>query len=255
MTGENFVRYYEDKSVSPALVEHFRRLRQLMLAILGDRNTSENLAVLDIGCNAGSFSLVWAEAGSQVSGIDINGELVGIARERAAEARVAVDFRVGSAVALPWRDATFDVIVMPELLEHVEDWSSCLAEAARVLRPGGLMMVSTTNRLCPLQEEFTLPAYSWYPGWLKRICLKKAMTSHPQWVNFATYPAVTWFDPYWLGRKFRALGLEPMDRFDVFARYETSHAKKWVGRLAQLRPLRFLGHVMTPGTRIIARKQ
>lgn len=255
MTDENFVRYYEDKSVSPALVAHFRRLRQLMLAILGDRHTSEKLAVLDIGCNAGSFSLVWAEAGCQVSGIDINDDLVRIARERATEAQVAVDYRVGSAVALPWTDATFDVIVMPELLEHVADWRSCLAEATRVLRRGGLLMVSTTNRLCPLQEEFTLPAYSWYPGWLKKICLEKALTSHRQWVNFAAYPAVTWFDPYWLGRELRALGLDPMDRFDIFARYEPSLAKNWVGRLARLRPLRFLGHVMTPGTRIIARKQ
>jgi 2-polyprenyl-3-methyl-5-hydroxy-6-metoxy-1,4-benzoquinol methylase len=53
-----------------------------------------------------------------------------------------------------------DVCLLPELLEHVADWQSCLNEAARVLRPGGLLYLSTTNVLCPRQQEFNLPLYS-----------------------------------------------------------------------------------------------
>jgi len=74
-------------------------------------------------------------------------------------------------------------------------------------------------------------------------------------VNHATYPAVTWFDAYWLGAEFRRLGLEPLDRFDLFARYGESTGKRLVGRIAaSLPPARFVGHVLTPGLRLLGRK-
>ena len=72
-----------------------------------------------------------------------------------------------------------DVCLLPELLEHVADWQSCLKEAPRVLRSGGLLYLSTTNVLRPRQEEFNLPLYSWYPGPLKRYCERLAMTTRP----------------------------------------------------------------------------
>lgn len=255
MTNDAFVEYYERKSSAAESVQHFGRVRDLLLEVLGRSRAPQSLRVADIGCNAGTFSGIWADAGCQVSGIDINPALVRIARSRAQERGQAIDFQVASADALPWADSSFDVVVMPDLLEHVANWRGCLSEAVRVMRRGAILYVSTTNRLCPFQEEFTLPMYSWYPGWLKRRCVEMSLTTHPEWVNHAKYPAVTWFDAYWLGREFRRLGLEPMDRFDLLARHGNSAAKSIAGRLATtFPPARFVGHVLTSGTRLLGRR-
>jgi 2-polyprenyl-6-hydroxyphenyl methylase/3-demethylubiquinone-9 3-methyltransferase len=255
MASDPFVTYYERKSTAPESVAHFVRLRDLLLRVLSCARSPDSIHVADIGCNAGTFSRVWADAGCRVSGIDINASLISTARTRATEDGYTIDFQTGSADSLPWSDSTFDVVVMPELLEHVANWQECLSEAARVLRPGGVLYVSTTNRLCPVQEEFTLPAYSWYPGWLKRRCVKRSLTTHRNWVNFAAYPAVTWFDPYWLGDEFRKRGLAPLDRFALFAAHADSSAKRIIGQIAiRFPPARFLGHVLTSGTRMLGRK-
>jgi SAM-dependent methyltransferase len=255
MGSDPFVEYYEKKSVAPAAVAHFVRLRQLLLRVLGAGERTEQIRVLDIGCNAGTFSRIWAGVGCSVGAIDVNADLVAVARQRADAEGVAIDFRTGTAECLPWPDSHFDIVVMPELLEHVVNWRQCLSEAARVLRRGGVLYVSTTNRLCPMQEEFTLPLYSWYPGWLKHRCVQLSLTTHREWVNHAAFPAVTWFDPYWLGMEFRKVGLEPLDRFDLFAAYGENSVKKRVGRLAgSFPPIRFLGHVLSPGTRLAGRK-
>ncbi len=94
--------------------------------------------------------------------------------------------------------------MLPELLEHVEDWQTCLNEAVRALRPGGALYLSTTNALNPVQDEFELPFYSWYPGFLKRHYERLAVTTRPELVNHAKYPAVHWFTFFGLKPYLRA---------------------------------------------------
>ena len=86
----------------------------------------------------------------------------------AAEQGHDAAFDIGSATELPWLDASMDISMLPFLLEHVVDWKQAVAEALRVLKPGGIVFISTTSKLCPLQDEFDLPAYGWYPPPLKR---------------------------------------------------------------------------------------
>jgi len=254
MSSDPFVEYYEAQSASRETVEHFHRLRDLLLRVLGHGRGARTL-VADIGCGAGTFSRICAEAGCEVHGLDVNPALIEIARQRAGADSNAVEFRVGSADALPWPDSAFDIVVMPELLEHVPNWRACLAQAARILRPGGILYVSTTNRLCPVQQEFDLPAYSWYPGWLKERCLKIAMTTRREWVNHATYPALNWFDPYRLAAEFAKLGLGSLDRFDLLAGYGENPRKRRIGQLATMfRAVRLIGHVLSSGTTMVGRK-
>jgi 2-polyprenyl-6-hydroxyphenyl methylase/3-demethylubiquinone-9 3-methyltransferase len=59
-----------------------------------------------------------------------------------------------------WPNRSMDVCLVPELLEHVREWRECLADFARVLRPGGVLVLTTNNKLCPVQQEFNLPLYS-----------------------------------------------------------------------------------------------
>jgi 2-polyprenyl-6-hydroxyphenyl methylase/3-demethylubiquinone-9 3-methyltransferase len=135
------------------------------------------LTVADIGCGAGTLSMLWAEHGHRVFGIDINAQLIKLATERSRESDIKIDFQLGTATDLPWSDESMDVCLVPELLEHVQDWERCLDEFARVIKPGGVLFLTTTNKLCPRQQEFNLLMYSWYPAFIKRYFEKLAVST------------------------------------------------------------------------------
>lgn len=251
-SSAEFYAYYAARHDSPELVMRFQSLKDKVLAFLAQRPDNQTRSVLDVGCGPGTQALLWAADGYQVAALDINGPLVERARERATEQGLTIDFQLGSATALPWPDQCVDICLVPELLEHVADWRTVLNEAVRVLKPGGLLFLSTTSSLCPYQEEFNLPCYAWYPGWLKRRYERLAVTTRPEIANFATYPAVNWFTPYSLGRELAARGVVAHDRFDTLDIGTNSLAKKIIARLCRaVPPLRFIGHCFTPSTVLI----
>jgi len=101
--------------------------------------------VLDAGCGAGYGSAELARVGFRVTGADIAGEAVSFARENYPLANLC--FEQASCTALPHRDASFDLVVAFEVIEHLADWRGLLLEARRLLAPGGQFVVSTPNRL------------------------------------------------------------------------------------------------------------
>jgi 2-polyprenyl-6-hydroxyphenyl methylase/3-demethylubiquinone-9 3-methyltransferase len=214
-THREFYDYYASASQSAATAQRFRGIQNAVLRVAAQQRMPERLEVADIGCGAGTQTRMWAERGHRLRGLDVNGPLIELARQRAAAEGLDIRFEVGSATALPWPDACVDVALVPELLEHVADWQSVVNEAARVVRPGGLLFLSTTNVLCPVQQEFTLPLYSWYPGPVKRYCERLAVTTRPALANHAKYPAVHWFSFYGLRDYLKPLGFHSLDRFDL----------------------------------------
>ena len=251
-----FVQYYAEESLTAKAVE---RSEGVLGAVMRARSAAgvrtEALEVADVGCNAGTQSLVWARRGHKVYGLDINADLIAIAIQRARDAGIVIDFRVGTATELPWRTGSVDVCLLPELLEHVPDWETCLNEACRVLKPGGALHVSTTNRLCPVQQEFDLPLYSWYPAALKRYCERLSVTTRPQWVSHAKYPAVNWFTPYELRDWFAQRGFTFSDRFDLMDISAKGQLARTIVALIRAIPiLRWAGHLATPGTFIVGIK-
>ena len=255
-THENFYDYYAKESQTDGAQQRFRGVRDCILRMMKARGTDRTLEVVDIGCGAGTQSLIWTEMGHLVHAIDINEPLVELGKERAAKAGVAIDFRVGLATALPWNDASADVCIALELLEHVADWQSCVNECIRLLRPGGALFLTTTNHLCPVQAEFNLPLYSWYPGALKRYFEKLAVTTRPGLANYAKYPAVNWFTYYGLRDFLTERGFDCLDRFDMMdLDGKGALARSVVAALRWVPPLRGLGHVCTRGTRILAIKK
>lgn len=255
-TTAEFYDYYAAESQSESTLQRFRGIQSAVLRVAAGNGMGERLEVADIGCGAGTQSRLWAERGHRVHGLDVNGPLIELARKRAGEAGLDIQFDVGSATSLPWADRSMDICLLPELLEHVADWQSCVTEAARILRPGGLLYLSTTNVLCPKQQEFDLPLYSWYPAPLKRYCERLAVTTHPEFVNYAKYPAVHWFSFYGLRDFLRPLGFSRcLDRFDLMDLTGKSRRAQTAVRFARAMPLlRFLGHVATPSTYLVAVK-
>lgn len=254
-SSAEFADYYAERHEKASLVARFASDRQKVTAFARERLSLKLREVLDVGCGPGAQAMLWAADGAAVSALDINGPLIEVAKRRAQERGLSIDFRLGSATALPWPDASFDACMVPELLEHVAEWQAVLDEVSRVVRPGGLLYLSTTNALCPRQEEFTLPAYSWYPGWLKRRYERLAVTTRPEIANHATYPAVNWFTPYELKRELKTRGVTAYDRFDILDVGTESAAKKAVATACRaLPPVRFLAHCFTPSTMMLGVK-
>lgn len=252
----SFVAYYEQESASEETIQRFTLVRDKALKLLAARDrASTSLKVVDIGCGAGTQSRIWAMLGHLVYGLDVNAHLVELARRRACENGLEIVFEVGTATQLPYSDSSMDIALLPELLEHVANWQDCLKEAMRILKPGGMLFLSTTNWLCPIQQEYTLPMYSWYPGFLKRKYERLAITTRPEIANHCTYPAVNWFSFYSLANYLNERGFHCMDRFDSVETDGKGLLRRIVVNLIRRIPLlRFCGHVLTPGSIIFAVK-
>ena len=251
-----FYDYYAEKSNSEITLRRLNSLKDRILKVYKENTKKQVLDVGDIGGGAGSLSLIWAEEGHRVRSVDVNAQLITLAQERAADQNLNINFSVASATDLPWADQSLDICCIPELLEHVADWQRCLDELSRVLRPGGVLYLSTSNKLCPKQFEFTLPFYSWFPGFLKDYVLKLATTSRPELANYATFPAVNWFTPFGITSALRQRGFDRVfDNFDLAALGDQGMVKASILTVIRSHPLfRFFGYVAYPATVIIALK-
>lgn len=100
-------------------------------------------AVLDVGCGEGRFTRILAARAGAVTGIDINEESLDRARSDPDPAGKGVTWLNARAEDMPFEDASLDVVVFSNSLHHVapEAMDRAMAEAARVLKPGGLLYV------------------------------------------------------------------------------------------------------------------
>ena len=103
--------------------------------------------LLEIGCGVGAVLGVLASAfpSVELAGIDLAPAQIAAAREHLGATGARCDLRVGDATRLPWPDASFDHVYMMWFLEHVGDPRPFLAEARRVLRPGGTITINETD--------------------------------------------------------------------------------------------------------------
>jgi ubiquinone/menaquinone biosynthesis C-methylase UbiE len=101
------------------------------------------MRVLDAGCGSGYGTAELANAAAVVA-IDISASAV--THARSAFARPGVHFLQGACESLPLADESFDLLLAFEVIEHLERWQDMLSEARRVLRPSGVLLVSTPNK-------------------------------------------------------------------------------------------------------------
>jgi SAM-dependent methyltransferase len=101
--------------------------------------------VLDLGCGSGYGSHRIAHVANMVHGVDVAGDAVAYARENYQHPRLNYQM-IDAGQTLPFPDAHFDVILSFQVIEHVSDDQQYLAEARRLLKPGGCIVVITPDR-------------------------------------------------------------------------------------------------------------
>lgn len=123
---------------------------------------------LDIGCGGGLMAEEVARMGFAVTGVDPAEAAIDVAADHARQSGLNIVYQVAAGEALPFGDCQFDLLYCCDVLEHVADLTSVIAESARVLRPGGLYFFDTINRtgasrllMINLFQEWSLTA--WMP--------------------------------------------------------------------------------------------
>jgi ubiquinone/menaquinone biosynthesis C-methylase UbiE len=142
--------------VTPDLPASYRRWRQSRLGQITDRLEDERIfelaggvkgrRALDVGSGDGRLAAALRRAGAEVTALDADPRMLAAARTRADTERISLALVRGDAARLPFRDATFDLVTAVTLLCFVPDARAVVAEMARVLEPGGRLVLGELAR-------------------------------------------------------------------------------------------------------------
>jgi 2-polyprenyl-6-hydroxyphenyl methylase/3-demethylubiquinone-9 3-methyltransferase len=166
-----------------------------------DRRTPQPFAgldILDVGCGGGLISEPMARLGATVTGLDAAEAAIAAAQAHARESGLDITYRADTAETLSAEGGAFDAILALEVVEHVPDPAALLVTLSQLLRPGGLVILSTLNRT-PASFLKAIVGAEWVMGWLPR-------GTH-DWRRFVT--------PEELSRMAEAAGLAPVDRMGM----------------------------------------
>lgn len=147
-------RVFNERKFAERYEKHIERytgiLRDRYLRILRERGISTG-SFLDAGCGAGQVAVGLAKTLPDISvtGVDIGEAILTLAQDRARREGVSdrITTRMANVEALPYPDDFFDVVMNASMLHMVEDPVRMLNELERVLKPGGLLLISNIKRV------------------------------------------------------------------------------------------------------------
>jgi SAM-dependent methyltransferase len=168
-------------------------------------------AALEVGCSIGVKLIALAERfdGTEVCGVDPEGPALAVARALAAQSGHAIELAQGVGEALPYPDRHFDLVLCHTVIEHVADVDACIAEMARVLKPGGLLHLEAPNYIWPYEPHLGI--------WMPPLCPKPLMRLLARLQGKGAHAAyadhLKLVHPRWLERALDDNGLEWEDQF------------------------------------------
>jgi ubiquinone/menaquinone biosynthesis C-methylase UbiE len=130
----------------------------------------EHPKILDFGCGVGWFTEQLTDMGP-ATGIDVSEEAITLARSRYSRA----SFVAGDVLEMPLPIGEYDVVVSQEVIAHVPDQVKYLARAARVLKPGGYLILTTPNCFVQERSDWPPPAPGHIRQWLRRRALMRLL--------------------------------------------------------------------------------
>jgi ubiquinone/menaquinone biosynthesis C-methylase UbiE len=223
--------YYSDREQQTMLARNLAVRQRLALEMVEDR-VPRTSKVLDIGCGTGEIAAALIHRGYEVWGLDIAEPMIRHARDRCLSGR----FQVGDIEHTPFADNTFDTAVCLGIIEYLDTDERALGEIHRILKPGGIAVLSSSNAISPLHlidrilVVLTTPARRLYsllknrsggtPDPLNQLSRKVAGRRYYRWK--------------WL-QQLRSVGLEPEEWVGEGWGWYRSRLWLWVPRL--FRPL------------------
>jgi 2-polyprenyl-3-methyl-5-hydroxy-6-metoxy-1,4-benzoquinol methylase len=131
--------------------------------------------ILDAGCGTGWFSKTACERGAIVTSLDVGENLLSKVKEKCNSECV-----VGSVLGLPFQNNFFDILVSSEVIEHTPNPLKAIDEFHRVLKPGGILVLTTPNRFwyfsLLIANRFKLRPYQGLENWVGYKQLQKKLT-------------------------------------------------------------------------------
>lgn len=177
-------------SIDPAEVEQFsriadewwdengkfkplHRINPLRISYIRDKaeahfkRSMSGLNLIDIGCGGGLISEPMAKLGANVTGLDASEKNIAIASIHAKKSAVDIRYLASSAEALAATGEQFDVVLALEIIEHVADLDVFYSALAALVKPGGLLILSTMNRT-PKSYAMAIVGAEYVLRWLPR---------------------------------------------------------------------------------------
>jgi len=151
--------------------------------------------VLDLGCGPVPVNLQYLhEAGYDARGVEPVKKYVETGNEFLNSSGVVIE---GTCEAIPFPDEVFDIIICTQVMEHVDSPEKSLNEMFRVLKPGGVVYISSENRqrfsISGHNNEFNVRFYNWFPRGVKEGYINKHLNRSPHLANYTPLPAVHWY--------------------------------------------------------------
>jgi SAM-dependent methyltransferase len=172
----------------------FGRRAAAILTLPGGAQPGEHW--LDAGCGTGTLARQLARQGCRVTAVDGSARMLEVAERAAGGSHAGLTFlRVTDVVSLPFAAGLFDGVVCSSVLEYVESPLRVLCELARVLRPGGRLLVSLPNRRALLRRALKMT------HWTSQ---KLGLAPWPRWLALSRHA-------YTQPEFARALGATPLE--------------------------------------------
>lgn len=143
-------RYYETNQYQTTRRTFVNGRNDQLVSILRNLSIPVGARALDAGCGPGNLIPELSTRCSRVSAIDAAPQMLRLARSRAEAAHFAnVDYHVATIERLPFSDNSFDLVCSAGVIEYLQSCDGAIGEFQRVLKPGGILVLPTTNMLAP----------------------------------------------------------------------------------------------------------